>query len=143
LSYARVQATIARRLLMRPTSGCLATHLMRELGMTTEESGNRVAVIALSGELDLYTCPEFKDELLRVIRGGATLVAVDLTQTTFIDSTALGVLIRGVERLKINDGRLVVACSDPNIVKVFEVTGLDRVFSVVGSREEALAQASS
>jgi anti-sigma B factor antagonist len=116
---------------------------MRELGMTTEESENKVAVIALSGELDLYTCPEFKDELLRVIRGGATLVAVDLTQTTFIDSTALGVLIRGVERLKINDGRLVVACSDPNIVKVFEVTGLDRVFSVVGSREEALAQASS
>jgi anti-sigma B factor antagonist len=116
---------------------------MRELGMTTEETGNGVAIIALSGELDLYTCPEFKQELLRVIGDTATLVVVDLTQTTFIDSTALGVLIRGVERLKMNDGRLVVACADPNIVKVFEVTGLNRVFSVVGSRDEALAQAPS
>jgi anti-sigma B factor antagonist len=116
---------------------------MHELGMTTEETGNGVAVIALSGELDLYTCPEFKEELLRVIGDGTTLVVVDLTQTTFIDSTALGVLIRGVERLKTDDGRLVVACADPNIVKVFEVTGLNRVFSVVGSRDEALAQAPS
>jgi anti-sigma B factor antagonist len=116
---------------------------MHELGMTTEEAGNGAAVIALSGELDLYTCPEFKEELLRVVGDGATLVVVDLTQTTFIDSTALGVLIRGVERLKMNHGRLVVACPDPNIVKVFEVTGLNRVFLVVGSRDEALVQAPS
>jgi anti-sigma B factor antagonist len=114
---------------------------MHELGISTEEAGNGIAVIALTGELDLYTCPEFKEELLRVIGDGATLVAVDLTQTTFIDSTALGVLIRGVERLKMNDGQLVVACADPNIVKVIEVTGLNRVFTVVGSRGEALAQA--
>src|SRR4029450_7273749 len=128
---------------MRPAPRCLATHLMHELGISTEEAGNGIAVIALTGELDLYTCPEFKEELLRVIGDGATLVAVDLTQTTFIDSTALGVLIRGVERLKMNDGQLVVACADPNIVKVFEVTGLNRVFTVVGSRDEALAQAPS
>jgi anti-sigma B factor antagonist len=116
---------------------------MPELGMQTEEAGNGVAVIALSGELDLYTCPEFKEELLRVIGDGATLVAIDLTKTTFIDSTALGVLIRGVERLKMSDGQLVVACADPNIIKVFEVTGLNRVFTVVGSRDEALALAPS
>lgn len=116
---------------------------MRELGMSTLEESPGVAVIALSGELDLYTCPEFKTQLLQVIEGGAKLVVVDLTETTFIDSTALGVLIRGVERLKTQDGRLVVACSDPNIVKIFEVTGLDRIFSVCGSREEALAHTPS
>jgi anti-sigma B factor antagonist len=116
---------------------------MRELGMSTLEESPGVAVIALSGELDLYTCPEFKTQLLQVIEGGAKLVVVDLTETTFIDSTALGVLIRGVERLKTQDGRLVVACSDPNIVKIFEVTGLDRIFSVCRSREEALAHAPS
>src|SRR5215217_4517461 len=104
--------------------------------MSTPEP--ETAVISLSGELDLYTCPEFKEELLRVIGDGIRLVVVDLTETTFIDSTALGVLIRGVERLKTRDGRLVVACSDPNIVKIFEVTGLDRVFSVHRSRDEAL-----
>jgi anti-sigma B factor antagonist len=116
---------------------------MRQLVMSTTEPGPQTAVIALSGEVDLYSCPEFKEELLRVIGTGATLVVVDLTETTFIDSTALGVLIRGVERLKAQDGRLVVACSDPNIVKVFEVTGLDRIFTVHRSRDEALAHAPS
>jgi anti-sigma B factor antagonist len=121
----------------------LATHGMPQLVMSTSEPGPEKAVIALSGEVDLYSCPEFKEELLRVIGTGATLVVVDLTETTFIDSTALGVLIRGVERLKTQDGRLVVACSDPNIVKVFEVTGLDRIFTVYSSRDEALAPAPS
>jgi anti-sigma B factor antagonist len=116
---------------------------MRELDITTEEGGAGVAVLALAGEIDLYTCPEFKQELLRVIADGATLVVVDLTKTTFIDSTALGVIIRGVERLKQRDGRLVVVCADPNIVKIFEVTGLNRIFPVLGSRDEALAQTPS
>jgi anti-sigma B factor antagonist len=115
---------------------------VRELDITTEEAGAGV-VVALAGEIDLYTCPEFKQELLRVIADGATLVVVDLTKTTFIDSTALGVIIRGVERLKQRDGRLVVVCADPNIVKIFEVTGLNRVFSIYGSRDEALAQTPS
>jgi anti-sigma B factor antagonist len=116
---------------------------VRELDITTEEAGAGVAVVALAGEIDHYTCPEFKQELLRVIADGATLIVVDLTKTTFIDSTALGVIIRGVERLKQRDGRLVVVCADPNIVKIFEVTGLNRIFSVYGSRDEALAQTPS
>jgi anti-sigma B factor antagonist len=129
--------------LKRSYRGWLATQALRELDITTEEAGTGVAVVALAGEIDLYTCPEFKQELLRVIADGATLIVVDLTKTTFIDSTALGVIIRGVERLKQRDGRLVVVCADPNIVKIFEVTGLNRIFSVYGSRDEALAQTPS
>ena len=113
---------------------------MRALAISTEQPEPNVALIGLQGEVDLYTCPELKDELLRVIGDGATLVVVDLTETTFIDSTGLGVLLRGVERLAIEDGRLAVVCVDPNMVKVFEVTGLNRVFTIYSSREEALAQ---
>ena len=113
---------------------------MRTLAIDTEVAG-RTAVVALSGEADLYTCPELKQELLRVVERGATRVIVDLTLTTFIDSTALGVLVRGVERLRQVDGHLVVVCTDPNIAKIFEVTGLDRVFTVVSTREQGLAQA--
>ena len=127
----------------RSYRGWLATQAMRELDITTEVGGPGVALVGLTGEIDLYTCPEFKQELLRVIADGATLVVVDLTKTTFIDSTALGVIIRGVERLKQKDGRLVVVCTDPSIVKIFEVTGLNRIFSVYGSRDEALAQTPS
>ena len=91
----------------------------------------------------MYTCPELKHELLRVIEEGATLVVVDLTGTTFIDSTGLGVLIRGVERLRARDGQLAVVCVDHNLTKILEVTGLDRVFSIYPSRDEALAQVPS
>jgi anti-sigma B factor antagonist len=114
-----------------------------KLAITTEARGSDEYIIALSGELDLYTCPEFKQELLDVIGRGATHVVVDLEATTFVDSTALGVLLRGVERLRGVDGRLSVACGDPHICKVFEVTGLDRIFTVYRSREEALGQVPS
>jgi anti-sigma B factor antagonist len=116
---------------------------VRELAISTEQVSPTATVLALTGELDLYTCPELKTELLRVIEGGATLVVIDLAGTTFIDSTGLGVLIRGVERLRVNDGSLAVVCLDQNLTKIFEVTGLDRVFTIYDTRDEALAQASS
>ena len=66
---------------------------------------------------------------------------VDFTNTTFIDSTTLGVLVGGVKRLRTNDGQLTLVCSDRNITKIFEITGLDRVFSIYPTREEAVAAA--
>jgi len=97
-------------------------------------------VIDLVGEVDLYTAPELKQELHRVIDGGAKFVVVDLTETTFIDSTTLGVLLGGVKRIRQAGGSLVLACSDRNIRKIFEITLLDRVFTIVDSRDEALAE---
>ena len=100
-------------------------------------------VISLSGEVDLYTAPEFKQQLLEVIAQGASNVIVDFSNTTFIDSTTLGVLVGGVKRLRTNDGQLTLVCSDRNITKIFEITGLDRVFTIYPSRDEALEQIQS
>src|SRR5262245_65761206 len=97
-------------------------------------------VIALAGEVDLYTAPEFKQQLLDVIAKGAKHVVVDFTDTTFIDSTTLGVLVGGVKRLRTNDGELSLVCNDRNITKIFEITGLDRVFTIYPSRDEAIQQ---
>lgn len=109
--------------------------------MTTEAPSDGIAVIALTGEVDLYTAPDLKQELVRLIDDGAQLVVVDLTETTFIDSTTLGVLIGGIKRLRPADGRLELVIADRTIAKVFEITGLDRVFSIHGDREAALAAA--
>jgi len=95
-------------------------------------------VISLAGEVDLYTAPEFKQQLLEVITQGAKQVVVDFTNTTFIDSTTLGVLVGGIKRLRTNDGELSLVCSDRNITKIFEITGLDRVFSIYDTREQAI-----
>ena len=108
--------------------------------IATEQVGNGSYVIALSGEVDLYTAPEFKQQLLEVIGNGAKNVIVDFSSTTFIDSTTLGVLVGGVKRLRPNDGQLSLVCSDRNITKIFEITGLDRVFTIYPTREEAVSQ---
>jgi anti-sigma B factor antagonist len=100
-------------------------------------------VIALSGEVDLYTAPEFKQQLVEAITDGARNVVIDLTETTFIDSTALGVLVGGIRRLREVDGELSLVSSDRNITKIFEITGLDRVFKIVATREQALAKHSA
>ena len=95
-------------------------------------------VIELGGEVDLYTAPEFKERMVELIESGKKQIVVDLSKATFIDSTTLGVLVGGVKRLRTNDGQLSLVSSDRNITKIFEITGLDRVFTIYGSRDEAV-----
>ena len=106
----------------------------------TEQLSDDSYVISLAGEVDLYTAPEFKQQLLEVIAQGGKQVIVDFSNTTFIDSTTLGVLVGGVKRLRTNDGQLSLVCSDRNITKIFEITGLDRVFAIYGTRDEAVSK---
>jgi anti-sigma B factor antagonist len=95
-------------------------------------------VIELGGEVDLYTAPEFKERLVQVIEDNKKHLVVDLSKATFIDSTTLGVLVGGVKRLRPSGGSLALVCTDQNISKIFEITGLDRVFPIFKSRDEAL-----
>ena len=104
----------------------------------TEQLGDSSYVISLAGEVDLYTAPEFKQQLLDAIAQGAKHVVVDFSDTTFIDSTTLGVLVGGVKRLRTNDGQLSLVCNDRNITKIFEITGLNKVFDMYESRDGAL-----
>ena len=106
----------------------------------TEELGDHAYLIALRGEVDLYTAPEFKKELLDAIAQGAKQVIVDFSKTIFIDSTALGVLVAAVKRLRMNEGQLSLVCSDPNIMQVFAITGLDRIFRIYPNRVQAVEQ---
>ena len=104
----------------------------------TEQLDGERYVISLAGEVDLYTAPEFKAQLLDVIGKGVQQVIVDFTDTTFIDSTTLGVLVGGVKRLRASEGELSLVCSDRNITKIFEITGLDSVFTIYPTRAEAI-----
>ena len=106
--------------------------------LSTEEPAAGVAVIVLVGEVDPYTAPELKKALIGAIEGGTRRVIVDLTETTFIDSTTLGVLIGGVKRLRPEGGDLSIVASDHNIRKIFEITLLDRIFAIFETRDDAL-----
>ncbi len=111
--------------------------------IATEQLADGIFVIELSGEVDLYTAPEFKQHLLEAVAKDARHVVVDLTDTTFIDSTTLGVLVGGVRRLREREGDLSLVCSDRNITKIFEITGLNQVFSISSKREEAIERLGS
>jgi len=110
-----------------------------EYETTTEEIG----VVVLEGEGDVYSAPEFKEVLVGGIEGGARRVIVDLSQVTFIDSTALGVLVSGAKRVRPRNGNLDIVCTDENIIRIFEITGLDRIFGIFPSRGEAIKAASA
>ena len=95
-------------------------------------------VVAVTGEIDLFTAPEFKQRMSGPIDAGSSNVIVDLTATTFIDSSSLGVLIGAHRRLKLRGGSLVVVCDNEAIVKTFRITGLDGVFTLLRSLDDAL-----
>jgi len=110
-----------------------------EFEIEERAAGADTHVVSVSGEVDLFTAPEFKQRVMAPIAAGVERVVVDLMETTFIDSSSLGVLIGAHRRLKTRGGRLIVACSNDTIVKTFRITGLDGVFTLVGSVEDALA----
>jgi anti-sigma B factor antagonist len=100
-------------------------------------------VVSLGGEVDLYTAPELKQELHRLVSEGARRLVIDMTSTTFIDSTTLGVLLSVVKRVRPEGGAVVLVCPDRNVRRIFEITLLDRVFAIVETRDEALAELTS
>jgi anti-sigma B factor antagonist len=109
-----------------------------EFAITEHPIDEERHVLAVRGEIDLFTAPELKQVLAEAIEGGRIRIIVDLTDTTFLDSTALGVLIGAVKRLRSRDGALAIVNVDDNIAKTFEITGLDQIFTIVPTREEAV-----
>jgi anti-sigma B factor antagonist len=109
-----------------------------DFSMRRTALSDETALVELEGQIDLHTAPQLKEHLLAAIDEGAVNVIVDLSKTTFIDSMTLGVLLGAVKRLRPRGGQLRVICVDPSIRKIFEITLLDRVFSLHPTREQAL-----
>ena len=103
-----------------------------------ERPADGVAIIDVVGDADLYSAPELRDRLAEVLDGGARLVIVDLSETTFVDSMTLGVLLGAMKRLGTAGGRLELVVSRPDIRRIFEITMLDRVFELHDTRGQAL-----
>ncbi len=108
-----------------------------DFDVTVQEQDRGIVVLAVQGEVDLFTAPELKTAAQKAIDDGATRLVVDLTDTRFLDSTALGVLIGLVKRVR-PEGDVVIVNTEPSTTKTFAITGLDSVFTVVETRDAAL-----
>lgn len=104
---------------------------------------NGYVVLAPHGEVDYATGPALREKLTDVMLSGAVNVVVDLAEVDFMESTGLGVLIGGRRRALALDGSLSLARPQEHVLKVFTITGLDRVFRVFDSVEEATASPAS
>jgi anti-sigma B factor antagonist len=96
-------------------------------------------VITVSGEIHVSTAPEFSRRLDAAIARGKTGLVLDLTPTEFIDSTGLSVLLNGLRRVTRQRGRMVLVCTNPTVLRLFEITRLDTTFDIRASREQAIA----
>lgn len=104
-----------------------------EFAISSRRLENGVFVVGVSGEVDLHTTPELERALSGPVAEGVTRLLVDLSGATFIDSTALHVLLRAARQLEREEGKLIVVVPDPKVRKVFVLTGFDRLFSVVST----------
>jgi anti-sigma B factor antagonist len=103
----------------------------------------RTVVLALNGDVDLHVVGGLRDQLGEVLEENPAVVVVDLSGATFLDSTAIAVLLRGMKRLHAMGGRFRIAVPRSEIRRIFEMTLLDRVFDLDRSREESLAAAAA
>lgn len=101
------------------------------------------AVLSVRGEADLHVAPELRDRIAAAIADGAHEVVLDLSGATFVDSMTLGVLLGAMKRLRARGGQLRLVVPRTEIRRILEITLLDRVFSLYGTREEALVAAAS
>jgi anti-sigma B factor antagonist len=97
-------------------------------------------VLTLRGEIDVYTAPRLRQAIVDIVDGGAQRLVVDMEKVDFLDSTGLGVMVEGLKRMKGRDGTLSVVATHDKIVKIFDITGLNKAFSIYRSVDEAVGE---
>lgn len=104
---------------------------------------DRLTVVQVSGELDVYTAPRLEEVLADSVEKGHRDVVIDLTRVTFMDSTALGVLVSSRQKVAEGEGRLRLVLSDPNVGKIMRITGFQDLFEIYATLGDAVSHPDS
>ena len=93
------------------------------------------------GDIDAHSAPRLRDAIAAQLAADSSIdrLVIDLSRASFLDSSALGVLIAALKRMRERDGRLDVVLPASPVRRIFEITALDQVFSLHETRELALA----
>ena len=102
-----------------------------------ERLDDGVMVLALSGELDVYSVARLRTALSELPPG--LDVVLDLSGVPFVDSAGLGALIAGIRRIREARGRAFVVSARPTVARLLHVTGFERIAPIHRSLEAALA----
>jgi anti-sigma B factor antagonist len=106
-----------------------------ELDLSSRADGD-LHIIEVGGEIDVYTAPQLREQILTAIDKGHHVLVIDVRRVEFLDSTGLGVLVGALKRVRAEGGSLDIVCTQERILKIFQITGLDKVFGLHASIEE-------
>ncbi|MFL6060812.1 MAG: STAS domain-containing protein [Marmoricola sp.] len=109
-----------------------------DLSLETRQVGDRT-VVAIGGEIDVYTAPKLRDKITELVGAGNHDLIIDMERVDFIDSTGLGVLVGSLKKVRAQDGSMALICSQDRLLKIFRITGLDKVFTIHASEQAALS----
>lgn len=109
-----------------------------ELSLVTRSVSGHT-VLEVGGEIDVYTAPRLRERLVELSAAGRHHVVVDLARVEFMDSSGLGVLVGAHRRLRTGEESLTLVCPEEKLLKIFRITGLDTVFDIHRSVDEATA----
>jgi anti-sigma B factor antagonist len=112
-----------------------------ELGLEVDDTHPPYTVLAVKGEVDVYTAPRLREKLVELVSQGNHQIVVDLEGVDFLDSTGLGVLVSGLKRFRTLGTDLLLVSTRARILRVFEITGLMQVFSISDTVDAAVAAA--
>jgi anti-sigma B factor antagonist len=117
--------------------------LTERLGVDTSvtvipsQDGDDICVVQLIGEIDVFASPEVKSALVGLIKEGHNLLVIDFAKVAYIDSTGLGALVAALKGARENGGSIAVVCTNPQIRRIFDITGLVKVFGMFEDVEAA------
>jgi anti-sigma B factor antagonist len=103
-----------------------------------EDVDDRTRILSATGEVHVSTAPELAEQLNAALTAGRSRIVLDFTGVEFIDSTGLSVLLNALRRLGRVAGALSLVCTNPTVLRLFEITRLDATFDIVATRDEAL-----
>ena len=103
-----------------------------------ERKVDEVTILELSGEIDINTSPEVRKAFEQLIKEQRKKVLLNFTEVTYIDSSGLATLVEMLQRLKRFGGTLRLCGLSEKVRGLFEITKLDRLFSIFSSEEESL-----
>jgi anti-sigma B factor antagonist len=110
------------------------------LTMNSRIQDETTCLLDIEGEIDVYTSPQLKQDLVQLAERGIKKVIINLSKVEYLDSTGLGVLIGGLKRLREAGGNLALFGPGMRIQRIFEITGLNKIFDIYGTEEEAMAK---
>ena len=99
---------------------------------------NNVTIVAVEGEIDVETSPQLRERFDELLAQGEHNFVIDLGGVDFIDSSGLAAFVRLFKRVRVGEGDVKLCCIRPEILKIFELTRLNRVFDIFDTRAEAV-----